>query len=152
MSFGPRVPLILISPFANLGYISHQQGSQASVVKFVDTVFGLPPLATLPDELLGRYIGLAEFGLEDLGPQDAITPGVSDLTDAFSVSRLMGLAAPVPPSFATIAQSYVLTLPQTTGLGCGDLGILTTDRQLGLTNTIPADFNPRPGTDPSPTN
>ena len=51
-SFGPRVPLILISPYAKLGYVSHEQGSQASVVKFVDTVFGLPPLATLPDELL----------------------------------------------------------------------------------------------------
>jgi phospholipase C len=152
MSFGPRVPLILISPFANLAYISHQRGSQASVVKFVDTVFGLPPLATLPDELLGRYLGLEEFGIEDLGPQDAFTPGVSDLTDAFSVSRLMGTAAPVAPSFATIGASFVTTLPQTTGLGCSDLGILTTDRQLGIPNNIPADFNPRPNTDPSPTN
>jgi phospholipase C len=50
LSFGPRVPLILISPYAKLNYISHDQGSHASVVKFVDTVFGLPPLATLPDE------------------------------------------------------------------------------------------------------
>jgi len=150
MSFGPRVPFILISPFAKLAYISHEQGSQASVVKFVDTVFGLPPLATLPDELLGRYIGLAEFGAEDLGPQDAITPGVSDLLDAFSGSRLMGLAAPVPASFATISPNYVQTLPQKTGLGCADLGILTTDRQLGITTTIPSDFNPRPNTDPSP--
>jgi phospholipase C len=149
-SFGPRVPMILISPYAKLGYISSEQGSQSSVVKFVDTVLGLPPLATLPDELLGRYLGLAEFGQQDVGPQDAITPGISDLTDAFSTSRLMGLAPALTPDYATVAQSYVTKIPQTTGLGCNDLGIVTTDRQLGITNTIPADFNPRPKTNPTP--
>jgi phospholipase C len=150
LSFGPRVPLILISPYSKLGYISHDQGSQASVVKFVDTVFGLPPLATLPDELLGRYLGLALLGQEDLGPQDALTPGVSDLTDAFSVSRLMGLSVPLAPDYTIVAPSYITRIPQVTGLGCSDLGILTTDRQLGLTNNIPADFNPRPKTNPTP--
>lgn len=149
-SFGPRVPLILISPYAKLGHISSEQGSQASVVKFVDAVFGLPPLATLPDELLGRYLGLAQFGQEDLGPQDAITPGISDLLDAFSTSRLMGLADPLAPAYAMVDQSYVLKIPQATGLGCADLGIVTTDRQLGINNNIPADFNPRPNTNPTP--
>ncbi len=151
ISFGPRVPLILISPYAKLGYISSDQGSQASVVKFVDNVFGLPPLATLPDELLGRYLGLAQFGQEDLGPQDAITPGVSDLLDAFSTSRLMGTAAALTPDYVMIDPSVITKIPQTTGLGCSDLGILTTDRQLGITNNIPSDFNPRPNTNPSPT-
>ncbi len=150
-SFGPRVPFILISPYAKLGYVSHEQGSQASVVKFVDTVFGLPPLATLPDELLGRYLGLEVLGQEDLGPQDAITPGVSDLLDAFSVSRLMGLADPLTPDYVQVAPSVITKLPQVTGLGCADLGILTTDRQLGINNAIPADFNPRPKTNPTPT-
>jgi phospholipase C len=149
-SFGPRVPLILISPYSKLGYISSEQGSQASVVKFVDAVFGLPPLATLPDELLGRYLGLMEFGQEDLGPQDAITPAVSDLLSALSTSRLLGLTAPLTPDYATVAQSYITKIPQTTGLGCSDLGIVTTDRQLGIVNNIPADFNPRPKTNPTP--
>jgi phospholipase C len=149
-SFGPRVPLILISPYAKLGYISSQQGSHSSVVKFVDTVFGLPPLATLPDELLGRYLGLVTLGQEDLGPQDAITPGITDLLDAFSTSRLMGLSAPLTADYIVVAPSYVTKIPQVTGLGCSDLGILTTDRQLGITNNIPADFNPRPKTNPTP--
>jgi phospholipase C len=149
-SFGPRVPLIMISPYAKLNYISHDQGSQASVVKFVDAAFGLPPLATLPDELLGRYLGLAEFGQNDLGPQDAITPGVSDLTDSFSPSRLMGLSAALTPDWVKVAPSYVTTIPQTTGLGCSDLGIIPTDRLLGIPSDIPADFNPRPKTNPTP--
>lgn len=150
MSFGPRVPLILISPYAKLGYISHEQGSHSSVLKFVDTVFGLPPLATLPDELLGRYLGLAEFGQEDVGPQDAITPGVSDLLDAFSTSRLMGLADPLSADYVMIDPAYINKIPQTTGLGCADLGITTTDFQLGIQNKIPADFNARPKTNPTP--
>lgn len=150
LSFGPRVPLILVSPYSKLGYISHDQGSHASVVKFVDTVFGLPPLATLPNELLGRYLGLALLGQEDLGPQDALTPGISDLLDAFSVSRLLGLAIPLSPDYAIVDPSYITRIPQVTGLGCSDLGILTTDRQLGIPNNIPADFNPRPKTNPTP--
>jgi len=149
-SYGPRVPLIFISPYAKLGYISSEQGSQSSVVKFVDAVFGLPPLATLPDELLGRYLGLVQFSQENLGPDDAITPNVSDLLDAFSPSRLMGLADPLVPAYAMIDPSVITKIPQTTGLGCANLGILTTDRQLGIKNNIPADFNPRPGTNPTP--
>ena len=151
MSFGPRVPLLLISPFAKLNYVSHEQGSQSSVVKFIDTVFGLPPLATLPDELLGRYLGLAQFGQSELGPHDALTPGVSDLLDAFSPLRLMGSSQPLPPDYVTVDEAYVMTLPQTTGLGCADLGIITTDRAQGIPNNIPSDFNPRPKTNPSPT-
>ena len=148
MSFGPRVPMILISPFAQLHAIVSDQGSQASVVKFVDTVFGLPPLATLPDELLGRYLGLAQFGQNDLGPQDAITPGVSDLTAAFDTSILTGAAAPWSPALVQINSTYVNSIPQKTGLGCANLGIITTDRQLGIPNNIPADFTPTPGTLP----
>jgi phospholipase C len=149
VSFGPRVPLLVISPFSKVSYISHDQGSHSSVVKFIDTVFGLPPLATLPDELLGRYLGLAQFGESEVGPHDALTPGVSDLLDALSPLRLMGSAEPLPPDFVTIAEPYVMTLPQTTGFGCGDLGIITTDRALGIPNNIPSDFNPRPRTNPS---
>lgn len=151
MSFGPRVPLILISPYAKLHSVSSEQGSQASVVKFVDEVFGLPPLATLPDELLGRFLAQAEFGQSDVGPQDALTPGVTDLLDAFDTSRLTGLTTALTPDWVLIDPNFVNRIPQTTGLGCANLGILTTDRQLGVINNIPADFNPRPNTNPSPT-
>ena len=63
----------------------------------------------------------------------------------------MALAGPVSSEYVMIDESYVRTIPQTTGLGCAELGILTTDRQLGIRNQIPADFNPRPNTNPSPT-
>jgi hypothetical protein len=76
---------------------------------------------------------------------------VSDLLDAFSSSRLTGIAPALTPDYVMIDPSYITKIPQITGLGCGDLGILTADRQLGIPNNIPPDFNPRPGTNPSPT-
>jgi phospholipase C len=147
---GPRVPLILISPYARTHHISHSQGSQSSVVKFVDAVFNLPPLALLPDELNARQLGEKEFGQENLGPEDAITPGISDLVGAFSPARLSGKADPLPPSYVTVPEAMITTLPAAWGFGgCSYLGITTTDRQLGIKNPIPSDFNPRPKTNPN---
>jgi phospholipase C len=144
---GPRVPFIVISPYARTHYISHAQGSQSSVVKFIDKVFNLPPLATLPDELNGRKVGQREFGEEDLGPEDAITPGITDLLDAFSPSRLTGKADPLPSYYVTYSEALINTLPGKWGFGgCYYLGITTTDRAQGIVNTVPSDFNPRPKT------
>jgi len=149
ISDGPRVPLILISPYARTHYVAHAAGNHASVVKFIDTVFHRTPLALLPDEQRGRALGQKEFGQKELGPQDALTPGVTDLTDAFSPSRLLGKSRPLPPSYVEIPDALVARLPAETKYGCAALGIVTTDRQQKIRNAIPRDFNPRPLTNPS---
>jgi phospholipase C len=41
---GPRVPLLIISPYALSGYISHTQYEFSSLLKFAETRFGLDPL------------------------------------------------------------------------------------------------------------
>jgi len=41
---GPRVPLIILSPYARPSYISHTQYEAASVLKFIEEVFNLPSL------------------------------------------------------------------------------------------------------------
>jgi len=41
---GPRVPLIIISPYAKTGYISHTQYEFASILRFIEDRFGLPAL------------------------------------------------------------------------------------------------------------
>jgi phospholipase C len=146
---GPRVPLIFISPYARTHYVARAEGNHASVVKFVDAVFNLPPLALLPDEQRGRRLGEKEFGEKEVGPQDAITPGVTDLTGAFSPARLLGKSAALPPSYAEVPARLILQLPEETGYGCKSLGIVTTDRRHNVPNIIPGDFNPRPITDPS---
>jgi len=144
---GPRVPLLVISPYARTHYVAWRPGSQSSVVKFIDAVFNLRPLALLPNELLGRGLGLVLYGQADLGPEDWLTPDITDLLDAFSPARLTGRAAPLPPSYVTVPEKLINTLPGAWGFGgCAYLGITTTDRQQGITNTIPSDFNPRPST------
>jgi phospholipase C len=44
MGFGPRVPLIIISPYAKRGYVSHVQHDFGSLLKFSEEVYGLPSL------------------------------------------------------------------------------------------------------------
>jgi phospholipase C len=41
---GPRVPLMIISPYAKTGYISHTQYEFASVLRFIEDRFSLPAL------------------------------------------------------------------------------------------------------------
>ncbi|MGO8788722.1 MAG: alkaline phosphatase family protein, partial [Terriglobia bacterium] len=149
ISDGPRVPLILISPYARAGYLVHTQGNQASVVKLADRIFNLSPLALLPDEERGRRLGEERYGQKNLGPEDALTPGITDLTGAFSPARLLGKTAPLPVSYAHVEDGLVQHLPEETGYGCQSLGIVTTDRAHGIVNHIPEDFNARPKTNPT---
>ncbi|MGC2695500.1 MAG: alkaline phosphatase family protein [Candidatus Angelobacter sp.] len=42
--YGARVPMLVISPFAKKNYISHVQMDDVSILKFIQTTFGLAPL------------------------------------------------------------------------------------------------------------
>jgi phospholipase C len=149
LSDGPRIPFIVISPFARAHEVSHAVGNQASVIKFVDAVFNLPPLATLPDEQEGRKRGEAEFHQKYMGPFDAETPDVTDLFSAFDPLRLEGKAAPLPASYAMVPTDWTTELPAQTGADCKMIGIVPTNVQLHIPNRIPQDFNPRPKTNPT---
>ena len=46
MGLGFRVPLIVVSPYARHGYISHQQHEFGSLLHFTEELFGLPSLGT----------------------------------------------------------------------------------------------------------
>jgi phospholipase C len=148
-SDGPRVPLIVISPYAKTHAVVHDIGDHASVVKFVDAVFGLTPLESLPDEKRAADQARSLFGDGDFGPTDA-DPHISDLLSAFDRSRLDGTKPPLPPGPAIVPDALVRTLPQQTGYGCAAIGIRPVDRTMHIENLIPADFNPRPKTNPTP--
>ena len=45
LGFGPRAPLLIISPFAKRGYVSHTVYEQSSILKFIETRYHLLPLA-----------------------------------------------------------------------------------------------------------
>jgi len=149
VSDGPRVPLIVVSPYSKSDAIVHDFGDQGSVVKLVEAIFGLEPLASLPDESRARALGLRRFGINSLGPTDAPGNGATDLLSAFDVRRLSGAAPPLGSEYAEIPEALVKTLPQQSGYGCKDLGIVPTDVAMGLAGAMPADFNPRPKTNPT---
>lgn len=43
---GPRVPLLIVSPYAKQGYVSHTVYDHTSILKFVETRYGLKALTS----------------------------------------------------------------------------------------------------------
>jgi len=143
---GPRIPAILISPYAVAHAVSHVPSEHSSIIKFVDEVFNLIPLADLPDEERARQIGAEKFNQPNLGPADDKVPGIGDMTSAFDILRLQGKRAPLSAPYATIPAAEIAHFPHANGAGCQMLQITPTDS--ALPNPVPKDFNPRPDTTP----
>ena len=166
LSRGPRIPLILISPWARTHVTSSEEGDHNSVIRLINAVFDLPPLATLPDELQARVAGQAPafatgggtftgsvlttpgMSQSNLGPHDDITPVTGNLLTGLDPNRLLGAVPPLPPDYAQIPDSIVSTIPHYGGQGCKALGFTTTDVEQGYNTPIPAAFNPRPSSFP----
>jgi len=69
LGLGPRVPLIVISPYAIPSFINHNEGEFSSFVKFIETNWSLPSLGqrdALPqiDNLMDYF----DFGQQPLPP------------------------------------------------------------------------------------
>ncbi len=124
---GPRIPAIVISPYGKSHVIVDQYSEHSSVIKFIDKLFGLVPLADLPDEANARQIGQQTLGQADLGPADDKVADIGDLTIAFDNARLLGAQPPLPASFAMVPPAQITTLPQYAGLGCKTIGVTPTD-------------------------
>jgi phospholipase C len=155
---GPRIPSILISPYAASHVVSHVYSEHSTVIKLIDALFNLVPLADLPDEAQARLAGQAKSfdgprGTQhDLGPADGRV-AMGDMTEAFDDDRLLGRRPPLPAALASIPPSIAHTLPHYGGQGCASLKITPTDYPRGdtpgtETDPPPADFNPRPPESP----
>ena len=145
---GPRIPTIVISPYGKTHVIVHEHSEHSSIIKFINSLFGLEPLAELPDEARARKLGQNRFGQGELGPADNLD-GVGDLLTTFDNNRLLGKTEALPPSYAMIPQGAITALPHYNGKGCYTLNMIPTDYRNGqLLDPPPADFNPRPGTTP----
>ena len=128
---GPRVPLILISPYAKSAGIVSDPGDHVSFAKFLDVLFNLPPLASLPDEKPYR----------PEGPRDA-NPQLTDLLGGFDPARLAGRQPPIPASEAEIPDAVVDHFPPR--MTCSQTGV-TPVLIPGASLTPPKDFtNPLP--------
>jgi phospholipase C len=128
---GARVPAIIISPYGKSGTIVHDFNDQDSVIKFVETVFGLPALASLPDEK--PYL--------PMGPRDG-NPLLSNLRGAFDYDRLRGVKAPLNAQRAFLPWSTIRSIPAK--LSCRDIGVTPATPPPDISESPPPGFNPRP--------
>ncbi len=161
---GPRIPTIVISPWAQQGTISHQYSEHGSVIKFINELYNLVPLAQLPDEAHGTQLAKQNLGQSNYGPSDDPSNNLGDLTEVFDYTRMQN-NTPIPPSVATFSTAQITTLPHLatanyspngyTNGACAAIGILPTDfpsvaaYQAGQpTDPYPLDLNPRSGNSP----
>ncbi|MGI8616367.1 MAG: phospholipase C [Actinomycetota bacterium] len=76
--FGPRVPMLLISPWAKRGHIASQSLEFSSVLKMIETIWELEPL-TERDRRASDMLDLFDF---DSRPQHPLILSGRDCTDA----------------------------------------------------------------------
>ena len=137
---GIRVPLILISPYARTHAVSHAEGDHNAIIETINYIFGLPPLASLPDEAEAlkegnspafNKFGPSGFEQKYLGPRDINSPITDSLLSGFDPMRLMGVLPPLPASFASIPDSVVNSCLTTAGTAAKRWG--SSRRMLGRT-------------------
>jgi phospholipase C len=109
---GPRVPLLVISPYARKGHISNTQYEFSSVLKFIEERFGLPALST----------------------RDA---NANDITDSFNFAQ-----TPLPPFMLTPRQCPLLSATQASmGTAVKGVAGTAITRHLEIYNSRPAALN-----------
>ncbi|HXC80830.1 MAG TPA: alkaline phosphatase family protein [Trebonia sp.] len=85
-AYGPgiRVPMLIVSPYAKAGYVDTTVSDHSSVLKFIESTFGLPTLASMNHQFdtstptINNSANGAPFP-----PRDG-NPAVSDLTQCFT--------------------------------------------------------------------
>jgi phospholipase C len=109
---GPRVPLLVISPYARKGYISPTQYEFSSVLKFIEERFSLAPLST----------------------RDA---NANDISDSFNFAQ-----APLPPLILTPRQCPLLSAAQfPMGTAVKSVAATSITRHLDVYNSRPTPLN-----------
>jgi len=83
---GYRIPLIIVSPYANKNYVSHTPADTTAILKFIETRFSLSPLTK----------------------RDAAQP---DMTEFFDFTNPPWMTPPTPPTPNTGGKCYLNSLP-----------------------------------------
>ncbi|MDD5274019.1 MAG: alkaline phosphatase family protein [Methylovulum sp.] len=77
---GPRIPLLVVSPYAKKGYVDHVYHDHASILKFIEHNWGLSPLSARSRDNLPNPVA----GSNPYLP--ANQPAIGDLTSLFDFS------------------------------------------------------------------
>jgi phospholipase C len=151
---GPRVPMLIISPYAKKGYISHTQYEFASVLRFIEERFGLSALGDRDATAMDTTDSF-DFTQTPL-PGLNLTPRTCSLTPTAAVNvgyQTVGTASAVNaveftnPSTTTpvTIDSITTTGPFTTTSLCGKSVAVLTNCSLNVVFT-PTKANVQTGT------
>ncbi len=81
---GTRIPLVVVSPWAKKGHISHHYSDHASILKFIEKNWELKPLSNRSRDNLPNPIHDHESP-NAYAPKNA--PAISDLTELFDFDK-----------------------------------------------------------------
>jgi phospholipase C len=59
--YGPRLPFIVISPFAKKNFVDHTITDQSSIIGFIEDNWGLPRIANSMDGIAGTITNMLDF-------------------------------------------------------------------------------------------
>jgi phospholipase C len=59
--YGPRLPLLVVSPFAKRNTVDHTLTDQSSMIRFVEDNWNLPRISGSFDQIAGSLNGLFDF-------------------------------------------------------------------------------------------
>ena len=79
---GPRVPMIVVSPYARAGFVDHTYTDHVSILKFIEANWRLPPLTSYSED------NLPNATPEAYVPRDR--PAIGDLMTMFTFGRSRG--------------------------------------------------------------
>jgi phospholipase C len=75
--FGPRLPLLVISPYAKTNFVDHTLSDQASIPNFIEYNWSLPSIPGSADHLLTN-----PSSTSDLANMFDFSPGATDVAGA----------------------------------------------------------------------
>jgi phospholipase C len=59
--WGPRLPLLVISPWANRNFVAHTPSDQSSILKFIEDNWQLPRIGGSFDAIAGSLTNMFNF-------------------------------------------------------------------------------------------
>jgi phospholipase C len=80
--YGPRLPLLVISPWARPNYIDHRVTDQSSVIRFIEDNWGLPRIGNgSADAVAGTINGMFDFAHGPSAPRLMLDPTTGAIVD-----------------------------------------------------------------------
>ncbi len=140
---GPRVPMIIISPYARSGYISHTQYEFSSVLKFIEDRYNLPSL-TERDAAANDTTDSFDFTQQPLAPVilNPQTCPINAASDIYYGGQQVGTVSPGYALMLTNIRTSPITVSSIAATGDFKQTNNCKTLKAGATCKINVTFNP----------